>query len=46
MDTTRRMFVGMGTAAMAAGAAPSVSAPVSGTKDKFWVAAITSCDKN
>ncbi len=51
MDTTRRMFVGMGTAAMAAGATPAISAPVSGNaisgnKDKFWVAAITPCDKN
>lgn len=48
MDTTRRMFVGMGaaTAAMAAGAIPSVAAPVSATKDKFWIAAVTPCDKN
>jgi 4-hydroxy-tetrahydrodipicolinate synthase len=53
MDTTRRMFVGMGaaTAAVAAGGAPAISAPVSSApvssvKDKFWVAAITPCDKN
>jgi 4-hydroxy-tetrahydrodipicolinate synthase len=48
MDTTRRMFVGMSaaSAAMAAGAAPAVSEPVSAAKDKFWVAAITPCDKN
>ncbi|HEY4076063.1 MAG TPA: dihydrodipicolinate synthase family protein [Rhizomicrobium sp.] len=48
MDTTRRMFVGMGAAAatVAAGVSPVVSAPVSSAKDKFWVAAITPCDKN
>jgi 4-hydroxy-tetrahydrodipicolinate synthase len=46
MDTTRRIFVGMGAAAVAAGASPAVSAPVSSAKDKFWVAAITPCDKN
>ncbi|HVV27386.1 MAG TPA: dihydrodipicolinate synthase family protein [Rhizomicrobium sp.] len=48
MDTTRRMFVGMGaaSAAVAAGVNPAISAPVSQAKDKFWIAAVTPCDKN
>jgi 4-hydroxy-tetrahydrodipicolinate synthase len=44
------MFVGMGaaTAAMTAGGAsgPVMAAPAQAAKDKFWVAAITPCDKN
>ena len=46
MDTTRRMFVGMSTAAMAAAAAPAMAAPISAAKDKFWIAGVTPCDKN
>lgn len=50
MDTTRRMFVGMGaaSAAVAASGAPAVAAtaPISSAKDKFWIAATTPCDKN
>jgi len=48
MDSTRRSFMGMSVAAatMAAGPASAVSAPVSGAKDKFWVAAVTPCDRN
>jgi 4-hydroxy-tetrahydrodipicolinate synthase len=48
MDTTRRMFVGMGaaTAAMAASAPSALSAPMSNAKDKFWIAATTPCDRN
>lgn len=46
MTTTRRMFVGMTTAAAAMAAAPAVAAPVSKAKDKFWIAAVTPCDRN
>jgi 4-hydroxy-tetrahydrodipicolinate synthase len=53
MDSTRRTFVGMSAAvaAIAAGAGPATSAPasnapISKAKDKFWVAAVTPCDKN
>ena len=46
MDTTRRMFVGMSTAAVAAAATPAMAAPISAAKDKFWIAAVTPCDKN
>ena len=48
MDPTRRMFVGMSAAAaaVAAGAAPAASAPMLQAKDKFWIAAVTPCDKN
>jgi 4-hydroxy-tetrahydrodipicolinate synthase len=49
MDTTRRMFVGMSTAAVAAGMAPAAAAPpaaMSPAKDKFWIAAVTPCDRN
>ncbi len=50
MDTTRRMFVGMSTAAMVASVTPAVSAPVSAAlpanKDKFWVAGTTPCGGN
>lgn len=47
MDTTRRMFVGMGaaaTAAAAAGIAPAIAQPAN--KSKFWIAAVTPCDKS
>ena len=47
MDTTRRMFVGMGAAAAAVSAAPAMAAtPISTAKDKFWIAATTPCDAN
>jgi len=46
MDATRRMFVGMGAAAIAAPVTPAVSAPISSAKDKFWIAATTPCDRN
>jgi 4-hydroxy-tetrahydrodipicolinate synthase len=52
MDTTRRTFVGMGavTAALATGLSAKIPAAkaeaVSSAKDKFWVAAVTPCDKN
>ena len=52
MDTSRRTFIGISaaTAALAAGLSPAVSGaksePVSSAKDKFWVAAVTPCDKN
>lgn len=44
MDTTRRMFVGMGAAAMTAPLAPAMAVPISSAKDKFWIAATTPCD--
>lgn len=46
MDSSRRIFMGMSAAAIAA---PAVAAPVlisAMVKDKFWVAATTPCDKN
>ena len=49
MDTTRRMFVGMGaaaTAAAAAGVTPAMAQSQPGNKAKFWIAAVTPCDKN
>ncbi len=46
MNTTRRMFVGMSAAAVAAVGTPAVGAPMSKAKDKFWIAAVTPCDKN
>lgn len=48
MDNTRRTFMGMSVAAaaMAAGGAPAFAAPASNAKDKFWVAAVTPCDRN
>ncbi|HEU0161479.1 MAG TPA: dihydrodipicolinate synthase family protein [Rhizomicrobium sp.] len=50
MDTTRRMFVGIGTAAAATAAAglkPAMAAAATATnKDKFWIAGVTPCDKN
>jgi 4-hydroxy-tetrahydrodipicolinate synthase len=33
-------------AAVAAGLTPAASAPAASAKDKFWVAAVTPCDKN
>jgi 4-hydroxy-tetrahydrodipicolinate synthase len=49
MDTTRRVFVGMGaaaTAAAAAGISPAVAQTNAANKTKFWVAAVTPCDRN
>ena len=47
MNTTRRMFVGMGAAAAAVSSAPAmVASPISKAKDKFWIAATTPCDSN
>jgi 4-hydroxy-tetrahydrodipicolinate synthase len=50
MDTTRRTFIGISaaTAAMATGLGPAVATAGAGVaaKDKFWVAAVTPCDKN
>lgn len=50
MQNTRRAFMGMGmaAAAAAAGAVPAWSAPTFDrlVKDKFWIAAVTPCDKN
>lgn len=51
MNATRRTFVGMSaaTAAVASGLSTAVgaqSSPASSAKDKFWVAAVTPCDKN
>lgn len=48
METTRRIFVGIGAATAAMGLDKVLAAPVhaSAAKDKFWVAAVTPCDKN
>src|ERR1700691_4549685 len=52
MESSRREFLGISaaTAALASGLAPAVaaanSAPASSAKDKFWVAAVTPCDRN
>jgi 4-hydroxy-tetrahydrodipicolinate synthase len=46
MDTSRRMFVGISTAALAAAAIPAGAAPTKAAKDKFWIAAVTPCGKN
>jgi 4-hydroxy-tetrahydrodipicolinate synthase len=54
MEASRREFLGISaaTAALASGLAPAVaaaaanSAPASSAKDKFWVAAVTPCDRN
>jgi 4-hydroxy-tetrahydrodipicolinate synthase len=46
MDLDRRNFVGMGTVALAGAAVPAMAAPTKMAKDKFWIAAVTPCDKN
>lgn len=48
METTRRFFVGMGAATAAMGLDQALAAPAhaSMAKDKFWVAAVTPCDKS
>jgi 4-hydroxy-tetrahydrodipicolinate synthase len=50
VDTTRRIFIGLTAATAAVASKLSVSAtkpePASSAKDKFWVAAVTPCDKN
>jgi 4-hydroxy-tetrahydrodipicolinate synthase len=47
MDSTRRIFMGMSAAVTAmAASSRSFAAPVSDIKDKFWVAAVTPCDRN
>ena len=48
MDSTRRMFVGMGavSAAVAATGVSAAPAPIPAAKDTFWIAATTPCDRN
>ncbi len=48
MDTTRRNFVGMGVAAAtaASGIKAATAAPAAMEKSKFWIAAVTACDRS
>jgi 4-hydroxy-tetrahydrodipicolinate synthase len=48
MDNTRRAFMSMSAAATAIAVAgtPVFAAQASPAKDKFWIAAVTPCDKN